>query len=269
MASRENRRLSSGAAGHNLRVMHLHAAMLAIVLTASHAAAGPPKPFAGLFEPGAPKRGQIGMVLPPQEIDRYVAKVEAAARKSPEWFREFSKQGKPGAPLPFDERLGLTKEEYASYLALWAKREFKPVEDVQLTLRQGSGGSWVISATGKAAAISTLRYLPKEDVFRSPNGELKRIRDIKAEADSILGEWSGSEWRFEEETSLGRTKENFAIGRYADNRHGLIVHRVQELSAEGTRLLDRSLVIRFPLGGATAGNSKSAPVMVKPAVRKP
>lgn len=249
--------------------MKLHLPLVAIALIASLTAAEVPKAFAGLLEPGVPKRGQIGMVVPPQEIDKYVAKVEAAARKDPKWFREFSKQAKPGVPLPFDERLGLTKEEYAEYLALWAKREFKPMEEVMLLLREGSGGSWVIASTGKASTISTLRYSGKDDLFRSPNGDLKRIEDIKADAESILGDWSGSEWRFEEETSLGKTKENIALGRYSDNKFGLIVYRVQELSTEGTRLLDKSLVIRFPLGAAPAKDTKPAPVKVKPKAKKP
>ena len=99
-------------------------------------------------------------------------------------------------------------------------------------------------------------------MFRSPNGDLKRIADIKAEATSILGEWNGCEWKFEEETGLGKTKENFALGRYADNKFGILVYRVQELSTEGSRLLDKSLVVRFPLG--KAGQLKDA----KPAAAK-
>jgi hypothetical protein len=113
------------------------------------------------------------------------------------------------------------------------------------------------TATGAAGAISTLRYHPEEDVFRSPNGELARIDDIDAEPQSILGAWTGHEWKFEEETGLGKTKENFALGRMAGGRFGLVVYRMQELSSEGTRLLDRSVVIRFPL-------QTPAPVKVTP-----
>ena len=119
-----------------------------------------------------------------------------------------------------------------------------------LLLRQSSGDTWSITSTGGASTISTLRYDAKEDLFRSPNGELKRIDDIKADSSSVLGEWTGMEWKFEEETGLGKTKENIALGRFADNKFGIIVYRAQELSTEGTRLLDKSLVIRFPLGKA-------------------
>ena len=60
----------------------------------------------------AAARGQIVVVEPPKEIGPYVRKVEQAALADPAWFKEFSKNSKPGVPLPFHEKLGLTKEEY-------------------------------------------------------------------------------------------------------------------------------------------------------------
>lgn len=213
-------------------------------------AAEVPKVFAGLFEKDVPVRASIGIVVPPPEIEKYIAKVEASARKNKEWFAEHSKSSKPGAPLPYHENLGLTKEEYDDYLALWAKRDFKSTEEVMLVLRESFGKTWTITATGEAGIISTLRYDPDKDIYRSPNGEMKRLEDIKAEATSILGAWSGHEWRFEEDTGLGKIKENFAVGRYDGKEFGLLVYRVQEISTEGSRLLDKSLVLRFALGKA-------------------
>ena len=247
--------------------MKFHTPLVAFSLAASLSAAEVPKVFAGLFEQNVPVKGQIGVVMPPPEIEKYIAKVEAAARKDPKWFREFSGQSKPGAPLPYDERLGLTKAEYDEYLALWEKREFKPREEVMLLLRQSSGDTWSITSTGAASLFSTLRYNFKSDLFRSPNGEMKRIDDIKADSSSILGAWSGLEWKFEEETGLGKIKENFALGRLADNKHGLIIYRAQELSSEGTRLLDKSLIVRFPLG--KAGQAKEAAPAPKPVLVEP
>jgi hypothetical protein len=240
--------------------MKFHVPLVAFSLIASLCAAEAPKIFQGLLEPNVPVKGQIGVVLPPPEIDKFVAKVEAAARKDPKWFQEFSGQAKPGTPLPYDERLGLTKPEYEEYLTLWNKREFKPIEEVTLLLRSTAGDTWAVTSTGGAGSLSTLRYSAKSDSFRSPNGELKRIEDIKADASSILGEWTGLEWKFEEETGLGKSKENLAIGRLADKKFGIIVFRAQELSSEGTRLLDKSLVIRFPLAQAKdTPASKPAP----------
>jgi len=224
-----------------------HALIALAFLCTANAAEEAPKFFAGLLKKDAPVKGQIGMVLPPPEIDKYVAKVEASARKDKQWFMEFSAAAKPGLPLPYHEKLGLTKEEYGEYMKVWNQREFKPIEEVMLLLRQSSNSTWTVTATGKASTLSTLRYDPKKDVFLSPNGELKRIEDIKSDPGTILGEWNGQEWKFEEKTSLGTTKENIAFGKYADGKYGLVIYRVQEMTEAGTRLLDKSLVIRFPL----------------------
>lgn len=230
--------------------MKLLSALAALVYVSTLHAADVPKVFAGLLEADTPIRGQIGVVIPPEEINKYVAKVEASARKNAEWFREYSEKAKPGAPLPYHENLGLTQEEYAEYLKLWRQREFKPVEEVMLLLRKRGGNEWSITATGNAGMISTLRYDVEKDVFVSPNGTLERIKDIEPDAESVLGAWSGKEWRLEEETTLGKTRENFAIGRFSEKEFGVIVYRAQELSSEGTRLLDRSVVLRFALGKA-------------------
>lgn len=250
------------------------------VLMAAHAsAAQEPAVFSGLLEKDIPVRGQIGVVVPPPEIDKYVSIVEKAARANPEWFREQSAKTKPGAPLPFHENLGLTKEQYDDYLKLWGKREFKPQMEVILVLRQSSSDAWTIACMGggeqaPGAVISTLRYSAKDNVFHSPNGTLKPIEDIVADGESILGAWSGKEWKFEEESALARTKENIALGQFADKKFGLVVYRVQEISTEGSRLLDKSLVIRFPLGkvgqiSTQAPGAPTAPAPAKPASAKP
>jgi len=255
-------RLSSHSGASNLppRFMKFHATLAAIATFGIAHSAEVPKIFAGLFKPNTPMKAQIGLVLPPKEINKFIAKVEVAARKDPKWFREFSAATAPGTPLPYDERLGLTKEEYDEYLKLWAKREFKGIEEIVLVLRESPGDIWTLSGTGKASTLTTLRYFAKDDSFRSPNGSLKRLEDIKADPKGMLGAWSGKEWKFEEETGLGKTKENLAIGRYEDAPYGIIIYRAQELSSEGSRLLDKSIMIRFPLGKAPAA---------KPAAAKP
>lgn len=245
-----------------MRVQPVRPAMkflsIALFLTVS-LSAEVPEVFGGMFEKDVPVKASIGIIVPPPEIEKFIAKVETSARKNKEWFAEYTKTSKPGAPLPFHENLGLTQEEYDEYIALWAKREFKSTEEVMLVLRETFGKTWSITATGEAGIISTLRYDPEKDTFRSPNGELKRLEDIKADAGSILGAWSGLEWRLEEETGLGKTKENFAVGKYDDKPFGLVVYRVQEISSEGSRLLDKSLVLRFALGKAGRLKLPAAP----------
>ena len=43
-------------------------------------------------------------------------KLQAAVATNQDWFLEHVKRAKPGEPLEYDPRLGLTKEAYAEYL---------------------------------------------------------------------------------------------------------------------------------------------------------
>jgi len=189
-------------------------------------------------------KGEVGAIVPPKEINKYISKVQAAAKAKPEWHAEFAKNAKPGVPLPFHENLGLTKEEYADYLKLWDARQFKAVQQVVIRLEEPKPGEWMIRVSGVGMQISLLRFDPKTEIFKSPNGELKRIEDIDAEARSILGAWKGHEWRYENTTEFISTKENLAIGKYKDGKHCILIYRLQE-STSGHRLADKSLVIRF------------------------
>ncbi|WP_367874142.1 hypothetical protein [Luteolibacter sp. Populi] len=232
-----------------------------------------PKFITDLLPLDVPVKAERGRVFPPPELDKYVAKVRQAALKDQEWFREHSKNGKPGVPLPYDERLGLTKEEYDEYLKLWNKREFKAEEPVVILVKGDKDGRWTLNMSGSAQSLSTLKYDPKDDAFHSPNGTLKRIEDVTADADSTLGAWSGQEWRFQEESSLSITKENIAVGKTGDKKYGLVVYRFQEVSSQNTPLADSGMVIRFPLGASgVAPEAKPKPkpaVADKPAPAKP
>ena len=188
--------------------------------------------------------GDVGAIMPPEAINKYILKVQEAAKADPEWHKEYTKTAKPGIPLPWHEKLGLTKEEYAEYLKLWDKREFKTVQQVLIRLEEPKPGEWMIRVSGVGMPISLLRYNAEKDVYKSPNGELTRIEDIDAEPRSILGAWTGHEWRYEKENEFISTKENIALGIYKDGKHCLLIYRLQE-STSGLRLADKSLVIRF------------------------
>ena len=210
-----------------------------------------PTLFGKYLVPGVAARGQIVVVEPPKEISKYVAKVEKAARADPEWFKTYSKTAKPGIPLPFHEKLGLTNEDYAAYNRLWDERKMVPLRDgnVVVRLEQSKPGEWMVRVSGKGAPLSLLRYQQGKDVVKSPNGELVRLKDIDADPRSILGKWTGHEWKFEEEDSLGKTKENFGIGTLVGTKWGILVYRLQSTSPAGKSLFDRSMVIRFSMPG--------------------
>lgn len=207
-----------------------------------------PAVFADYLVPNVAVKGEVVVVVPPEEINQYIEKVDAVRVSDPEWFQEYSKKAKPGIPLPYDEKLGLTKAEYAEYLKLWDQRAMTPIPQGEIVVRlEQVKDKWRIRISGAGSDITTMFYDPASDKYTTTSGVLNRIADIKADKQSILGEWTGKEWKMELTDDFGITKENIAIGKLADNSYGLLVYRIQELSQTGRRLFDKSMVIRFAI----------------------
>lgn len=206
----------------------------------------PPKVLGDYLKKDEIAKGAIVVVVPPEEIQPYIEKVKAASVANSDWFTEYSAKASSGIPLPYHENLGLSKEEYAMYLELWNQRDFKAVQEVAIRLEK-LGDQWMVRVGGAGAKIALLRYNVETDSFKSPNGSLKRIEDIKADPSSIMRGWTGHEWKYEESGSLGTTKENFAIGKTEDKKHGLLIYRLQDVGIDGRPLYDQSVLIRFVL----------------------
>lgn len=205
-----------------------------------------PAPLSSYLVADKNYQGEIITVVPPKEIEEYIEKVKERASKNPEWFAEYSENAKPGVPLPYHENLGLSEKEYAEYRALWDKREFKVLQKVGVRLEQ-VGDQWRILVSGAGAKISLLRFNPADGTVISTSGKMERLEDIDAAPETILGAWKGAEWRFEDQNGLGTTKENFAVGKTADKKHGMLVYRLQDVTATGKVLFDQSVVVRFVL----------------------
>lgn len=205
-----------------------------------------PAVFADYLQPGVAVKGEIVEVVPPETILKFVNKVQESHKENPEWFIEYSRNAPRGLPLPYHEKLGLTKEEYNEYLKLWDERKMRPVPRGEVIVRlEENNGKWRIRATGQASDLTTMSYDPKADTFTTTSGTLNRIADIKSDKRSLLGEWAGKEWKMEIDDGFGITKENLAIGKLSDDSYGLIVYRIQEVSHAGRELFDKPIVIRF------------------------
>ncbi len=192
-------------------------------------------------------QAEFGTVLPPEAIKPYLAKLRHAASADPEWFRNYSDSIQADEPIPYHEKLGLTKEEYDEYRALWNQRTFKKLKRVDLRLEKKKDDTWMIRATGPGFPIQALTFSADFQTITSPNGTLKRSADISSSQNALLRAWSGAEWVLESKGSISDTRENFAIGKQANNKTGYLLYRMQEISSTGRKLYDNQILLQFPL----------------------
>ncbi len=219
-----------------------------ISLTGAVTAGAPPKVFSDYLDKDVIVKGEVVKMEFPKEFFKFKTLLEKAEANDPKWFKEHLLKSGADNPIPdFDTKLGITQAEYDNYIKLWEKRQYKRVEDgqVELMLVEQAPSEWVVNVSGKGMPISLIKYFEKSDTFKTFNGVMKRIEDIKMAPTSVYQEWSGHEWRYFNEGPLVKTKENFAIGRTGDTRYGIMIYSLQELSSEGLILADELLMIRF------------------------
>lgn len=186
-----------------------------------------------------------------QDFQAAAAKIQAAVAKAPkEVLEEIQKIAKPDEPLPFDERLGISKADYDKYIKAWEGRKLVPVEEVVARWEAAPDGKWKIkaisAANGQPLPLTTLTYDSKTDSWSSPNGILKRQeKDVDFNKNNLFGQWKGPQWLFEDKSSLGTVIENFAVGKSDDKKNIFLVYRLVELASTGQPTWQNMYVIRI------------------------
>ncbi len=208
----------------------------------------PPEILGQYLEPNKPTKGEVVQVSIPPEFLKFRELLNQAQKADPEWFKKLQENADKENPIPpYDAKLGMTKEEYDKYLEIWEQRTYKRVADGEISLMLTLEGKndWVINVTGKGMPITLLTYITEKDQFKSSNGVLSRIADIKSPKESLYRDWSGQEWKYLNEGDLGKTKENLAIGRSGDGRYGMLIYSLQEVTRLGHANGDDLIMIRF------------------------
>ncbi len=174
---------------------------------------------------------------------------EAVSKASKELIAEIQKNAKPDEPLPFDERLGISKEAYDNYIKAWESRTLKPVEEVAARLEPIGDNKWkmlAISVSNQAPLpLHNLVYDAAKDIWTTPNGDLVRKEDVKFGKNNLFGEWSGPQWVYEDKSSLGTVIENFALGKSPQGKDIFLVYRLVELASNNQPVFQNMYVIRI------------------------
>ncbi len=204
-----------------------------------------------LLPTGKLAKGTIVRVQFDDALKDYLQKFDDAAKKLPEETQvELRKNLKPGQPVPFDERFGISKEDYSKYIACGNKRVIENVAPVVAGfVKTDNPDIWAMaSSTEKGPTpLSTLRYDAKKDQWESPNGILERKPDLVYDELNNLGAWTAHEWLYESKTAFSHSAENVLMGKTKDGKSIYVIYNYLEVSTEGTPIDTRTLVLRFPV----------------------
>ena len=150
--------------------------------------------------------------------------------------KELVSQIVPGQPVPYDERLGWTKEDYAKYLECWKKKQIQEVAPVAMGIfPDGDQGIWNLATVVQQGPLpmSTLKYDSNTKSWISPNGALALKGDVSYDDMNVYGAWSGKEWTLEKKTILSTLTETVILGKTKDGKYAYFcVQHVREESGQ-------------------------------------
>lgn len=164
--------------------------------------------------------------------------------------KELVEQIVPGQPVPYDERLGWTKDEYAKYLECWLKQVQEVAPVAVGIFASGERGIWTLAAVAQQGPVpmSTLKYDSNTKSWISPNGALALKGDVSYDDLNVYGAWSGK--------GMDHGKEDHSFHPDGDHYRGQdqgrqiylfrFLQHVREES-DNIAIANQSIVLRIPI----------------------
>ncbi len=230
----------------------------ASVLASSVLAAGRPEPVSNYLPGDKMVEGSVVVVILQDELkpymDKMLKKMDTYSLEKKKELVETIKE-KPGQPVPYNDDIGLTKEEYQKYLECWKKTQIKDIAPVMIgVMNSGERDVWnlVTLAKNGPLPLSTLKFNEKKNVWTSLNGELKFVEDIKNDDANLYGAWEGKEWKLEKKDILSEVTETITIAKTSDAKYAYIMYNILEKTPEGMIIDNSSIVLRVELSALKA-----------------
>ena len=192
---------------------------------------------------------RVDVELPPRLVE-LTNKLKLAMEQNPDWAMEHVKKAQLGKPLPYDPRLGLTKEEYDEFLSLADIKERKVVGSGTLVVKPLSANLYQLDTRGTIPDLDGITIDLDKNVVTTPHAVCSDYSQPRVTKGGIFGPWKGHAWKFEEvdPDKLTGTVVRFTLGKTDDSSEIFILYRTKKLPEEGEPVqINVSLTYPFPL----------------------
>ena len=221
------------------------------VLVSSLSAAEKPEIVDEYLPVGKMAEAAAVSVVLDESLQPFMEKIDGVFASLPDKDKkELVSQIVPGQPVPYDERLGWTKDEYAKYLECWKLKQVQEVAPVALGIfASGERNIWDLAAVAQQGPLpmSTLKYDSSTKSWISPNGTLTLKGDVSYDELNVYGAWSGKEWTMEKNTILSTLTETIIAGKTKDGKYAYFVYNMSEKNPDNVAIANQSIVLRVPV----------------------
>lgn len=182
----------------------------------------------------------------PERFAELSRKLQAGMKENPGALLVEVLKAKPGEPIAYDPRFGLTKEEFDEYLRL--ANELKLVKVASVTLKvQRANGEVHVDGGELLPALKEIRFKPDEKQVRTPFGDCTKPMEVRAsDGQTATGRWNGVEWKLEK--LLPPTDVSVRLGKLEDSGRGLLIYRAKGF--EGLKPKSVAYVLIYDLPAA-------------------
>lgn len=168
----------------------------------------------------------------PKRLEELAIRLQTALVKDPAWSQAFISRAKPGEPLPFDEKLGLTSAEYDEFLML--SREARLGKAGAATLRVERKGDIAVLQFGERfRGMERLEINLAEGSASTPSGSVANVRRIVANPQQgATGPWDGVQWIANiAGEDPARPGVSLALGRLQATGRGILYFNVRPVAS--------------------------------------
>ncbi len=145
------------------------------------------------FQEGIFKADVMAIGLPAdlhEKMEKITQAMQASLAKNEEWYSETVSKLAEGDILPYDEKLGITEEDYKLLLEADQHFELGKIAESEVTITKADGQTILQNHT--AEIVKELKISTDGSTLHSDLGELSYIEAINAsEAQAITGRWNG------------------------------------------------------------------------------
>lgn len=148
-----------------------------------------------------------------EKIGKVTEKMQMAIAENEVWYSETLASLEEGEAFPYDEKLGLTEEEYEFLLQADQHLQFGKIGESEITITRADEQPTILNPS--SAIVKELTISEDGNTIQSDVGELAYVEEIVAsDQQTITGRWNGHFYRIGDENS--QQVVQISIGKFED-----------------------------------------------------
>ncbi|WP_433595198.1 hypothetical protein [Lysinibacillus xylanilyticus] len=154
-----------------------------------------------------------------EKVEKITAAMQASLEKNKEWHLETLAGLAEGEKFPYDEKLGITEDEYNFFTELDQHMKLGKIGESDITIVKKDDQLTIENPT--ATIVKKLTISEDGSTLQSDLGDLAYVEEIKAsDEQKITGKWNGHIYRMYGDDTIQLLK--VSIGQLEDSKKNII-----------------------------------------------